>query len=139
MASISPEMCVGNPDVNVQLQAAIEFTKTDQFKVLFDNISNTEQWKSYRKYFNDVFKIKVEEFIQRADVNDTLATVTGRILRSMPLAVKIRLFFAPTTFNIDTANALYESLNDLSEIRTIREELCCLNVNLDDIFSKLLQ
>lgn len=138
IAIVISDDCIGNEDKDVQLQTAIQYTKTREFNELFEGIRISDQWQELKSYAESTFKIDIEEILQNADPQDTLSTFKNGIERSIPLIVKIQFVLAPASLDIQRGNILFYELNALPETEIIKEELCALNVNFNDIASALM-
>ncbi|GJQ70944.1 hypothetical protein Trydic_g860 [Trypoxylus dichotomus] len=130
--------CTGNPDINIQLQTAVSFTKTQEFNNLFEVIRLSRQWEEYANNIENTFSINIEKIVRSANPNDTLKTFKRKVLRTIPFDVKIRFLLARRSFNIEKIAVLYANLYTLPEVQMIINELCSMNVNINDIAAALL-
>lgn len=135
IASVISETCVGFSDKDLQLQAAVQYTKTEEFHDLFQKIRATNQWQDYRTYIIENFEIDIEQVIINADSEDTLKSLRRKVERKVPLRIKIQLMLAPASFNFPKLNSLCKALDEIPETRTVKCDLCKRNVNVEQLTS----
>lgn len=138
ITSINSDICIGFSNKDLQLQAAVRYTKTEEFYNLFEKIQATTQWHDYRNYIREKLKIDIADVIMNADSTDTLKSLKRKIERKIPLRIKIHLLLAPGLFDVSKLGRLYNALNVVSEFDTLKRNLCQRNVDLDELLSEVM-